>query len=157
MSYKSAYYQKLRDPRWQKKRLEILAAAGWKCQCCNDAEKTLNVHHLVYKKGEPWDIPNDHLEALCENCHERRESFNKVWGRCLIPTKLCLEFEEYFLWVFGEGAHFFTKHTFNQMIAQIHRAENVIPAQEAAKAAAEKSPSLCPIPSNATHTSGAAA
>ena len=65
-----SYSEKLKDPRWQKKRLEILDAAGWKCQACDDGENTLHVHHVSYLKGkDPWDYPNSLLVVLCEDCH----------------------------------------------------------------------------------------
>lgn len=63
------YRQKLLDPRWQKRRLEILERDGWACRQCHDTTTTLHVHHRVYGKGDPWDVPNHYLEALCENCH----------------------------------------------------------------------------------------
>jgi hypothetical protein len=67
---RSPYLEKLRDPRWQKRRLEILQRDGWRCDCCGDAEHTLNVHHEYYERGrEPWDYPDDALRALCETCH----------------------------------------------------------------------------------------
>lgn len=66
-----SYFQKLKDPRWQKKRLEALEAADWTCQCCFDSEATLHVHHRAYFKGrEPWDYEVGQLEVLCESCHE---------------------------------------------------------------------------------------
>jgi hypothetical protein len=37
----SGYYLKLRDPRWQKKRLEVFELAAFKCELCNDTEKTV--------------------------------------------------------------------------------------------------------------------
>lgn len=87
-----SYSEKLHDPRWQKKRLEILQRDGWKCLCCEDSKKTLNVHHLVYHK-EPWDAPQETLETLCEDCHDWRESFNLFWGhRSLLPTRFCYAF-----------------------------------------------------------------
>jgi len=65
------YLQKLRDPRWQKKRLEILERDNWKCQCCWDQESTLTVHHRRYLPGkEPWDYPGEYLVTLCGECHE---------------------------------------------------------------------------------------
>jgi len=65
------YSQKLKDPRWQKKRLQIFDRDGWKCTVCNDNETTLHVHHSFYKKdAEPWDYQNESLKTLCENCHE---------------------------------------------------------------------------------------
>lgn len=67
----SSYAAKLRDPRWQKKRLEVLERAGWACEMCGDHETTLHVHHKQYLKGrEPWEYDADQLAALCEFCHE---------------------------------------------------------------------------------------
>ena len=64
------YQQKLRDPRWQKKRLEILERDEWTCQCCHATDKTLAVHHRIYVRGaEPWEVPDTALETLCEECH----------------------------------------------------------------------------------------
>ncbi len=65
------YTQKLRDPRWQKKRLQIFDRDDWKCTVCNDSKSTLHVHHSFYKKdAQPWDYENENLQTLCENCHE---------------------------------------------------------------------------------------
>lgn len=64
------YSEKLRDPRWQKKRLEVMERDGFACQRCESKSKTLNVHHLVYPKGKaPWDAGNEDLVTLCEDCH----------------------------------------------------------------------------------------
>lgn len=89
MSYSDKYTLKLKDPRWQKKRLEVLNRAKFKCQCCGDDENTLHVHHLIYSKGDPWDAPDNTLECLCENCHNWREEFNSEHGRSRVPTKEC--------------------------------------------------------------------
>ena len=70
------YAEKLRDPRWQKKRLEIMELDGWKCRICGDVDSTLHTHHLYYKRGrEPWDYPNESLICLCETCHEKQFTF----------------------------------------------------------------------------------
>lgn len=67
---KKTYFEKLKDPRWQKRRLEALEVAGWCCARCCDAESTLHVHHKIYIKGkEPWDYDKDQLAVLCEECH----------------------------------------------------------------------------------------
>jgi hypothetical protein len=84
-----SYADKLRDPRWQKRRLEIMERDGWTCLGCGDKTNTLTVHHLVYT-GEPWDAPANHLETLCEECHGWREDFNKLAGRSVIPTRAIL-------------------------------------------------------------------
>ncbi len=65
------YSEKLKDPRWQKKRLEIMQRDNFKCAYCEDPETTLSVHHLIYlKNADPWDYPNNLLYTLCPNCHE---------------------------------------------------------------------------------------
>jgi hypothetical protein len=67
----SEYSKKLRDPRWQKKRLQIMERDDFRCQVCFDDEVTLNVHHGFYKKvNEPWDYPDSSLVTLCEDCHQ---------------------------------------------------------------------------------------
>jgi len=76
------YAEKLRDPRWQKKRLEIMSRDRFTCRKCQDATKTLNVHHRYYTKGSmPWEYPDDALVTFCEPCHriieKRVESINK--------------------------------------------------------------------------------
>lgn len=70
MQVTKTYVEKLKDPRWQKKRLEVLEAGGWKCASCSDSKATLHVHHRQYFKGrEPWEYEAGQLEVLCENCH----------------------------------------------------------------------------------------
>lgn len=67
---KRSYWDKLRDPRWQRKRLEIMERDGFACRCCGQDTETLNVHHGYYEKGlEPWEYENDTLWTLCEHCH----------------------------------------------------------------------------------------
>lgn len=64
------YSELLRDPRWQKKRLQIMERDEFTCQECYDDTRTLNVHHLGYTKGNmPWEYPDGLLITLCENCH----------------------------------------------------------------------------------------
>lgn len=66
-----SYQEKLKDPRWQKKRLEILERDEWNCQICHDSESTLAVHHRRYLPNrDPWDYPDELLVTLCEACHE---------------------------------------------------------------------------------------
>lgn len=65
----SAYSEKLRDPRWQKRRLEIYERDKFTCQSCERTDITLTVHHKYYKNCEPWEYPNDALQTLCEVCH----------------------------------------------------------------------------------------
>lgn len=66
------YAEKLKDPRWQKKRLEILERDGWACRDCGATTRQLQVHHVRYEKGEPWDTPSEFLLTVCEPCHLER-------------------------------------------------------------------------------------
>lgn len=65
------YWQKLQDPRWQKRRLEILQRDNFTCKDCGAKDKTLHVHHDFYT-GEPWEAPSLWLHTLCSECHESR-------------------------------------------------------------------------------------
>ena len=66
----SKYSELFKDPRWQKKRLEVLQRDGWKCKMCGDAKSSLNVHHKWYVKDRsPWEYKDNALVTLCENCH----------------------------------------------------------------------------------------
>lgn len=70
----TTYAEKLRDPRWQKKRLEIMERDGFVCRECGDKASTLNVHHGYYARGRsPWEYPDHHLVTLCEACHQEYE------------------------------------------------------------------------------------
>jgi hypothetical protein len=67
------YSEKLRDPRWQKKRLETLERYEWHCSECDSQTKTLHVHHRYYISGRlPWEYPDFALVVLCAECHEER-------------------------------------------------------------------------------------
>lgn len=68
----TSYKDKLRDPRWQRRRLETLNAHNWQCQECGDTATPLNVHHLAYIANmEPWDHPDALLACLCDRCNAK--------------------------------------------------------------------------------------
>jgi predicted RNA-binding Zn-ribbon protein involved in translation (DUF1610 family) len=92
------YAEKLKDPRWQKKRLEILERDQWTCRNCFDKTTTLHVHHLTYaKKAEPWDYPEDYLLTLCEKCHKDIENEAKVKSAEIVD-QLRLSLKSTFMW-----------------------------------------------------------
>lgn len=71
MATKVSYYEKLKDPRWQKMRLAVMEANEFHCEICMDGESTLHVHHKEYFKGrEPWEYEISQLACICESCHE---------------------------------------------------------------------------------------
>ena len=66
MEFKDQY----KHPNWQKKRLESLNDAGFKCQCCGATEAQLHVHHKQYIKGRRiWEYELPDFEVLCDGCH----------------------------------------------------------------------------------------
>lgn len=78
------YGEKLKDPRWQKKRLEIFERDKWMCWRCGDKQSTLHVHHLAYPPNrEPWEVPNGFLLTLCEECHKNADYLTNQIGALL--------------------------------------------------------------------------
>jgi hypothetical protein len=86
------------DPRWQKKRLEVLERDNWTCQLCGyqfeqnaeHVQKPLDVHHLRYVRGrKPFEYENEDLVTLCRPCHsvqDRRGGLTSVGA--IIPGVL---------------------------------------------------------------------
>ena len=67
------YAEKLRDPRWQQKRLEMMERDGFRCRHCEDESKELHVHHTVYCNGnDPWEVDSSTLICLCKTCHDNQ-------------------------------------------------------------------------------------
>ena len=96
------YSEKLKHPKWQKKRLEILQRDKFMCQDCGDTESELHVHHIHYIFGkEIWDYENDMLTTLCAECHKhitelkkdikQRIDINCVYGDTLSELSLLLK------------------------------------------------------------------
>ena len=83
----SSYTEQYKDPRWQKKRLEIMDRDGFACCHCRDKQTTLNVHHSFYEKGRKiWDYEASYLVTLCEDCHGKFHLLIKTYPlrhRCL--------------------------------------------------------------------------
>ena len=83
------YEEKLQDPRWQKKRLEVLERDNWKCVSCGDKGETLNVHHKFYKKDlEPWQYKNPCLVTLCETCHKLEHKIKPAMIKMIVASIL---------------------------------------------------------------------
>lgn len=73
-----AYMAKLRDPRWQKHKNEVLDRDGYTCTWCRaglEDGRNLQVHHGFYSREleHPWEYPKESLFTLCERCHEQAE------------------------------------------------------------------------------------
>ena len=73
-----SYAEKLKSPKWQKKRLEIFNRDKFTCRLCGDTKTQLHVHHIEYDNScEPWECKNDILVTLCEDCHLFVESIKE--------------------------------------------------------------------------------
>ena len=69
------YAEKFKDPKWQNTRLRILERDKFRCFQCFNKEKTLHIHHRVYKpNADPWDYNDKALITLCEDCHETEKA-----------------------------------------------------------------------------------
>jgi hypothetical protein len=68
----TTYKEQLLDPRWQRRRLEILERDGFACRMCGSQDKTLHVHHVAYApdRSPPWETVSEMLITLCAGCHE---------------------------------------------------------------------------------------
>jgi len=83
----SEYSEKLKDPRWQRKRLEIFERDEWTCEICHDSTSTLIVHHRKYMANtEPWDYPDALLITLCENCHDTERNSRREFEDLLLDN-----------------------------------------------------------------------
>lgn len=88
------FFAKYKDPRWQKKRLEKMQTAKFRCESCESKEKTLNVHHKSYKKNHnPWEYEDYELECLCEDCHAEKHGIKDRLTAALHDFKVCPCFE----------------------------------------------------------------
>lgn len=90
------YSEKLKDPRWQKKRLEIMSRDGFQCINCSSKTSTLTVHHFYYISGRmPWEYPDQSMATLCHDCHSEgnddlcpRPAYFHIW-----EVSACFEIE----------------------------------------------------------------
>lgn len=81
-----SYIEKLKDPRWQKKRLKVMDYAEWRCQLCGNGEETLHVHHSYYERRKlPWEYPDGSLIALCATCHGKQHPEKQ--SKEVLPTQ----------------------------------------------------------------------
>jgi len=82
MAYTS-YSQKLKDPRWQRRRLEVFERDNFSCVVCRCKTKELQVHHVDYIPGvDTWEYPLDMLMTLDVDCHKEQQ------GRHILESNL---------------------------------------------------------------------
>lgn len=72
------YAEKLRDPKWQKVRLEVFGRDNFRCVICGNEKLELHVHHKFYDGRDPWDYELSALETLCKLCHAKQHAKPKA-------------------------------------------------------------------------------
>lgn len=72
------YKEQIKSPEWQKRRLEIMQKDNFTCQICGRSDKTLNVHHLIYRvSSKIHEYTDKELITLCEDCHNKEHNYEK--------------------------------------------------------------------------------
>lgn len=75
----SEFWDSYKRPEWQKRRLEVMSKAEFRCVDCGTGNATLNVHHAFYEKDrKPWEYADYALRCLCENCHKKRHGISDM-------------------------------------------------------------------------------
>ena len=90
------YNELLKHPKWQRRRLEIMSRADFKCEDCGNDEEMLHVHHLSYNHlKKPWEYDDKELRCLCNSCHETcHDKENKVPKKRITPEEVLTSLEE---------------------------------------------------------------
>lgn len=87
MDKKNKYFEKLKDPRWEKIRLKVFERDRWMCQSCHNTGATLCVYHRYYLTDrDPWDYPADALVTLCEACLQEERAFRDAAEQLLLKA-----------------------------------------------------------------------
>jgi hypothetical protein len=113
-----AYSEKLKDPRWQKKRLEIMQRDEFKCQICFHDDRTLHIHHYFYENyKEPWDYDNDTLITLCETCHSREKEARTTAESRLLDILKKRKFNAVDLFLLSDGFEVINSKMINKIFS----------------------------------------
>lgn len=109
---KPSYAELLRDPRWQKKRLEVMQRDSFTCNDCGSSKHTLNVHHIHYIRGHnPWEYPSAGLVTLCEDCHSLKD--NNLGDKIALEIFMC-GFGEPFMANLMIGFHYLSQENIKE-------------------------------------------
>ena len=77
------YSDKLNDPRWLKRKSEIVTRDDFKCQFWHKHHGPFSVHHKYYEYGrDPWDYPDEALITVCQKCHDKLNDRSEDMYNC---------------------------------------------------------------------------
>jgi len=93
------YFEQIKSPLWQKKRLEILQRDNFTCRSCDVGDSQLHVHHLRYIKNKMiWEYEDCFLITVCEDCHKQitltNESIKNIFQSSITTTDHAMEYLE---------------------------------------------------------------
>ena len=75
------------DPRWQRRRSEVLRRDNFTCQCCGADSRPLHVHHKYYQyPNEIWKDPMEALVTLCVDCHQDKTDEHRNQSKALFAA-----------------------------------------------------------------------
>ena len=95
-----SYFDQLKHPFWQKKRLFILERDNFCCCICSDTETELQVHHKEYISGRlAWQYDDSNLQTLCKFCHMVAELVKKESNSCPLVGHKLQSHNMHFLWI----------------------------------------------------------
>lgn len=84
----------LKNPKWQRMRLEIMDRDNWTCTKCYAKDKFLHVHHRLYIDGrKPWEYCISDLETVCESCHFDIHRIQKLYSSAPLEVKFNMWYE----------------------------------------------------------------
>lgn len=102
---KMTWFEQLKHPKWQKRRLEVLERFGWRCGECDADERTLHVHHKRYVKGRmAWEYEDHELEALCDECHKSEHEIRSDIDEILLDGPIQAEAASLLAGFYASGA-----------------------------------------------------
>lgn len=104
------YKEQLDHPQWQRRRLEKMQSANWKCEICASECEKLHVHHKRYRDGVmAWMYQDNELQCLCATCHQIAH---------LNPRKVVLNAEIMGMKQKTAYSFFSLHHPFNRMVVE---------------------------------------
>jgi len=76
-----SYQAQLKQPEWQRRRMEMLERADCRCQHCDTRDESLEIHHHHYVPSRfAWEYTDDELMVLCKSCHQEIHSIIDFFG-----------------------------------------------------------------------------
>lgn len=101
---KQDFLKQYQTKEWYETSKRIKARDHNTCQMCGRNDVPLSVHHLYYGHGgDIFDVPDESLITLCEDCHEAQKEYREMQNSLLDDLRSCYtDFElyglmEYFL------------------------------------------------------------